>query len=65
MCFICDQNISRNFLASVKDGSLEPYLKKEEVKKSESSQEEVKKEEVKKSERSQEEVKTEEVKDEL
>ena len=66
VCFICDQNISRNFLASVKDGSLEPYLKKEEeVKKSESSQEDVKKEEVKKSERSQEEVKKEEVKDEL
>ena len=43
----CDQNISRNFLASVKDGSLEPYLTKEEFKKSESSQEEVDKEEVK------------------
>ena len=51
MCAPCDQNISRNFLASVKDGSLEPYLTKEE--------------EVKKSESSQEEVKTEEVKDEL
>ena len=65
MCAPCDQNISRKFLASVKDGSLEPYLKKEEVKKSESSQEDVKKEEVKKSERSQEDVKKEEVKDEL
>ena len=39
---------SRNFLASVKDGSLEPYATKEEVKKDESSQkEEDKKEEVK------------------
>ena len=47
VCFICDQNISRNFLASVKDGSLEPYLTKEEVKKSERSQEDMKKEEVK------------------
>ena len=39
---------SRNFLASVKDGSLKPYATKEEVKKDESSQkEEDKKEEVK------------------
>jgi len=46
-----DENLTeekiRNFLASVKDGSLEPYLTKEEVKKSESSQEDVKKDEVK------------------
>ena len=44
---IYDQNISRTFLGSVKDGSLEPYLTKEEVKKSESGQEDVKKDEVK------------------
>ena len=43
---------SRNFLASVKDGSLEPYAKKEEVKEDERGQEE-------------EEAKKEEVKDEL
>jgi len=44
---LTEENI-RNFLASVKDGSLEPYATKEEVKKDESSQkEEVKKEEVK------------------
>jgi len=43
---LTEENI-RNFLASVKDGSLEPYLNKEEAKKSESSQEDVKKDEVK------------------
>ena len=49
LCHPCDQNIYRNFLARVMDGSLEPYATKEEVKKDESSQddEEVKKEEVK------------------
>ena len=42
------KNNSRNFLALVKDGSLEPYLKKEEVEKNESNQEEeVKKGDVK------------------
>ena len=60
-------NIFRNFLAKVKDGSLEPYAKKEEVKKGETVEED-KKEEVKKSEESskeEENVKKEEVKDEL
>lgn len=74
---LTEENI-RNFLARVKDGSLEPYAKKEEVKKSE-SREEDKKEEVKKNESGEEEevkmseesseeeenVKKEEVKDEL
>ena len=47
MCCILS-NVSRNFLALVKDGSLEPYLKKEEVEKNESNQEEeVKKGDVK------------------
>merc|ERR1712192_29184 len=43
---LTEENI-RNFLATVKDGSLEPYLTKEEVKKSESSQEDVKEEKAK------------------
>jgi len=44
---LTEENI-RNFLALVKDGSLEPYLKKEEVEKNESNQEEeVKKGDVK------------------
>ena len=47
-CAAYYQNVSRNFLALVKDGSLEPYLKKEEVEKNESNQEEeVKKGDVK------------------
>jgi len=43
---ITEENI-RNFLAIVKDGSLEPYLTKEEVEKSESNQEKVEKGKVK------------------
>ena len=45
--------LSRNFVTRVKDGSLEPYAKKEEVKEDERGQEE------------EEEAKKEEVKDEL
>ena len=49
LCSRYDQNISRNFLARVKEGSLEPYLTKGEVKKDESSpaEAEAKKEDVK------------------